>query len=174
MGTDRVKLFDKVLGDRILAMDQDELTGFLEENSDVLSQKTYWGFMAYGAEGTSVSATVKELLETDYTLSGLRSAVVRDFACGDEEILIDYWGCYAHLFVGNPAGSISSLDYLQDEEEETFLLLRAEHVEQMVNSLRQHSDDLSVMNETTIAKLDEWRALCATNPRYLVAYLFDF
>src|ERR1044071_7676795 len=56
-------------------------------------------------------------------------------ALGDEEIYLDYWGCYAEVFDGHPEGSISSLDYLPDEEDETFLLLRPEHVDRMIKSL---------------------------------------
>ena len=148
MGTDSVKLFDKALGDRILAMDQHGLVTFLHENS--------------------------QIPDSELTLPQLKSQAVFDFAFGDKELLLDYWGCYAHVFDGNPAGSISSLEYLPNEEEETFLLLRAEHVEQMVHSLREHMDDLRVMREKEIDELDEWRQLCAGNHSYRVAYLFDF
>ena len=148
MGTDSVKLFDKALGDRILAMDQNGLVKFLSERS--------------------------QTTDSALTLPQLKSQAVFDFAFRDEEILVDYWGCYAHVFDGHPAGSISSLEYLPDEEEETFLLLRAEHVEQMVQSLREHSDDLRVMREKDIDQLDQWRELCAGNDSYRVAYLLDF
>lgn len=50
-------------------------------------------------------------------------------ALGDEEIYLDYWGCYAEVFDGHPEGSISSLDYLPGQEEEIFLLLRPDHVD---------------------------------------------
>ena len=148
MGTDSVKLFDKALGDRILAMDHHGLVTFLRENAHIV--------------------------DNELTLSQLKSQAVFDFAFGDEELLVDYWGCYAHVFAGNPAGSISSLEYLPDEEEETFLLLRAEHVEQIVQSLREHMDDLRVMREKDVDQLDEWRQLCAGNDNYRVAYLLDF
>jgi hypothetical protein len=39
MGTDRVKLFDKTLGDRILAMDQVAIVHFLEDNPNILSYR---------------------------------------------------------------------------------------------------------------------------------------
>ena len=95
-------------------------------------------------------------------------------ALGDEEIYLDYWGCYAEVFDGHPEGSISSLDYLPDEEEETFLLLRPDHVDRMIKSLREHSDDLSIMDEEQIGKLEKWRDFCAANPNYMVAYFIDF
>jgi hypothetical protein len=43
MGTDRVKLLDKTLADRILAMDQDGFVQFLNENSKILSGRTVRG-----------------------------------------------------------------------------------------------------------------------------------
>jgi hypothetical protein len=148
MGTDSVKLFDKAIGDRILAMDHNGLVKFLGENSHIL--------------------------DSELTLHQLKSQAVFDFAFDDKEILLDYWGCYAHVFSGHPAGSISSLEYLPNEEEETFLLLRAEHVEQMVRSLREHMDDLRVMREKDINQLDQWKEVCTINDNYRVAYLFDF
>jgi hypothetical protein len=177
MGTDRIRLFDKPLGDSILAMDQHGLIQFLEQNLDKLSHRT-WHFNPVDFElkqnGGSITDVVQRLLDEDYTLPQLKSSMVQDFAFGEEEILIDYWGCYAALFVDHPEGSISSLDYLPDEEEETFVLLRAEHVARMTASLRAHIDDLSVMDAKQIEKVEEWQALCSTNPNYLVAYQFDF
>ena len=95
-------------------------------------------------------------------------------AFGDEEIFLDYWGCYAEVFDGHPEGSISSLDYLPEEEDETFLLLRPDHVDQMVRSLYNHLDNLSVMNKGQIEKIERWRDFCIANPNYMVAYLFDY
>lgn len=95
-------------------------------------------------------------------------------AFGDEELPLDYWGCYAEVFDGHPDGSISSLDYLPDQEEETFLLLRPDHVGQIVRSLRDHLDDLSIMDKEKIDKVESWKEYCSTNPDYLVAYVFDF
>jgi len=95
-------------------------------------------------------------------------------ALGDEEIYLDYWGCYAEVFDGHPEGSISSLDYLPDEEEETFLLLRPDHVDRMVRSLNEHRDDLNIMDKEQLEKLERWRDFCAANPSQMVAYIFDF
>ena len=120
MGTDSIKLFDKVLADQILETGGDPLT-----------------------------------------------------ALGNEEILLDYWGCHSHVFDGNPPGSISSLNYMSDEDGEIFVLLRPEHVDLIVRSLLAHADDLRVMNAEQVAKVAKWRDYCRTNPRYFVAYMFD-
>src|SRR5918911_2094222 len=91
----------------------------------------------------------------DKTLADRMLAEGRDplVALGDEEIYLDYWGCYAEVFDGHPEGSISSLDYLPDEEDETFPLLRSDHVDRMIKSLHEHRDDLSIMDNEQIDKL---------------------
>ena len=94
-------------------------------------------------------------------------------ALGGEEIYLDYWGCYAEVFDGHPDGSISSSAYLPDEEDETFLLLRPEHVDQMIKSLYEHRDGLSIMDNEQIEKLERWKDFCAANPSHRVAYMFD-
>jgi hypothetical protein len=94
-------------------------------------------------------------------------------ALGDEEILLDYWGCHSYVFQGNPPDSISSLDYVSDEDGEMFVLLRPEHVDLIVRSLLAHAGDLRVMNMEQVAKVAKWRDYCRSNPRYLVAYVFD-
>ena len=95
-------------------------------------------------------------------------------AFGDEEIHLDYWGCYAKVFDGHPEGSISSLDYLPGEEEETFLLLRPDHVDRMIKSLHEHIDHLTIMDKEQIEKIERWRDFCVANPSHMVAYMFDF
>ena len=95
-------------------------------------------------------------------------------AFGDEEIYLDYWGCYVEAFDGHPEGSISSLDYLPDEEEETFLLLHPQHVDRIIKSLRKHINELTVMNKEQVEKIEKWRDFCLENPGYMVAYIFDY
>ena len=177
MGTDSVKLFDKILADQILAMDQQDLVGFLEKNLGELQHKPFVlnpVFFEMTEHNTSVSETVARVLATECNLSDLKVEIAQDFGFGNEEIHLDYWGCYAKVFRGHPEGSISSLDYLHEELEETFLLLRPEHVKQMTKSLREHIDDVTVMDLEAIEKLERWTDLCVTRTGYYVAYLFDF
>ena len=176
MGTDKAQLFNKALADQILAMEQAPLVRFVEENIDVLKRKPFnLSLIVFEMEqrGGSVSDAVGRLL-SEQTFTRVRADVAEDFGFVDEEIYLDYWGCYSHVFKGHPEDSISSLDYLPDQEEEIFLLLRAEHVDQMIKSLHEHADDLSVMKIRDIEKLEEWRDLCAADQRYMVAYLFDY
>ena len=177
MGTESIKLFNKTLADQILVMERVPLTRFLEANIDILKQKEFTlNSVLYEIEqnGGTVSDAVETLLSSESTLTGLKTEVAQDFAFGDEEIHLDYWGCYAEVFDGHPEGSISSLDYLPDQEEEIFLLLRPDHVGQIVKSLHEHLDDLSVMDREKIEKVESWEEYCAANPGYMIAYVFDF
>lgn len=177
MGTDSVKLFNKALADQILAMRRGPLTSFLEENIGALQQKrSTLSLIVFemGQNGGSVSDSVERLLSGEQTFTELRVDVAQDFAFGDQEINLDYWGCYAHVFNGHPESSISSLDYLPDQEEEIFLLLRPEHIDQMIESLHEHADDLRVMSTGDIETLEQWRNFCGDVPGYMVAYHFDY
>lgn len=94
-------------------------------------------------------------------------------AWGDEEIFLDYWGLYEQVFDERPGGSISSRELRPGEEGETFLLLRAEHVERIIRSLLSHVDELSLMNKEQIATLEKWKSLSYATHRHMVAYIFN-
>ena len=177
MGTDRIKLFNKTLADQILAMELQPLANFLTNNASVLKQKKFVSnpvFNEVEENGGAMAEALERLLSDGYTLAGLKSEIVEDFAFGDKEISLDYWGCYAEVFVVHPAGSISSLDYLFDQEEEHFLLLLPNHVDQIIESLYAHLDDVKRMGKEKIEEVVHWRDYCLTNPGYMVAYEFDF
>jgi hypothetical protein len=175
MGTDRLRLFNKALADKFLTMELESLTGFLEDHIETLREKNSLSTVLFEVEesGTSVAHAVHRLVSEEITLNALRIEVIEDFAFSDEEIYLDYWGCHI-VFDGCPEGSISSLDYLPDQEEETFWLLRPDHLDQMIRSLYEHLDDLTIMNRGQIEKLEGWRDYCVANPSYLLAYMFDY
>jgi hypothetical protein len=94
-------------------------------------------------------------------------------AWGEEEIFLDYWGCYEQVFAKRPNGSVSSRELLQPEEEGMFLLLRSEHVDQIIKSLYSHIDELSVTTREQLATLEKWKSLSLANHRHMVAYIFN-
>jgi hypothetical protein len=175
MGTDSIKLFDKALADQILAMEREPLIRFLEANIGILKQRDSLSTVLFEVEqsGSPVPEAVDRLLAEEFTLTGLKEEVVYDFAFRDEEIRLDYWGCYI-VFDGDPEGSISCLDFLPDQEEEIFRLLLPKHVDQMISSLYEHIDELSIMGKEDIEKVQKWRDYCAANPDFMVAYMNDF
>jgi hypothetical protein len=94
-------------------------------------------------------------------------------AWGEEEIFLDYWGLYEQVFGERPEGSISNRDLLQPDEEGTFLLLRSEHVGQILKSLYSHVDELSVMSKEQLGTLEKWKSLSLATHRNMVAYIFN-
>ena len=94
-------------------------------------------------------------------------------AWGEEEIFLDHWGLYDQVFDERPKGSISSRELLKPEEEGTFLLLRSEHVDRIIQSLYGHIDELSVMTKEQLGVLEEWKSLSLANHRHMVAYIFN-
>jgi hypothetical protein len=94
-------------------------------------------------------------------------------AFGDEEIFLDEWGLYERVFDERPRGSVSSRDYFQPESEGTFLLLRAEHVEQIIKALRSRLGQLRITTAEQLATLERWWDLSLANHRHMVAYIFN-
>lgn len=94
-------------------------------------------------------------------------------AWGAEEIFLDHWGYYENVFPVRPSGSVSNRDLLQPEGEETFLLLRSEHVEEIIKSLRSHLDELRVTTVEQLDTLERWKSLSLANHRHMVAYIFN-
>lgn len=94
-------------------------------------------------------------------------------AFGDEEIFLDEWGRYERVFGERPRGSASSRDYFQPESEGTFLLLRSEHVEEIIKALRSRIGELRVTTAEQLATLEKWRDLSLANHRHMVAYIFN-
>jgi hypothetical protein len=62
---------------------------------------------------------------------------------------------------------------MQPEEAGTFLLLRSEHVDQIIKSLHSHIDELSVMTVEQLGTLEQWKSLSLANHRHMVAYIFN-
>ena len=94
-------------------------------------------------------------------------------AFGDEEIFLDEWGLYERVFDKRPRGSVSSREFFQPESEGTFLLLRSEHVEQIIKALRSHLDELRITTVEQLATLEKWRDLSLANHHHMVAYIFN-
>lgn len=178
MGADWIQLYDKNLSDQILEMNRQALTHFLENNIDALKTKEKRGAVSSSSvvsviEGEKCSvAKAVELLLQEEKLKDFKIQIASDYCFGEEWIYLDYWGCYAHVFPeGEPKGAISGSKYL-GEDECDFLLLQPEHVDRIIKSLQEHSDDLSV--KTRIDRIEYFRDFCREHSGYWVAYRFDF
>jgi len=183
MGTDWLQLFDKRRSDKILAMNRQGLTRFLEENLDELKEKDRRDIGTHSSivfimnqDKVSVFQAVNKEL-ADSGLRDLKLRVALDFCLGEEWIYLDYWGCYAHVFSeGDPKGSILSEKYLPDKNYDGFLLLTLEHVERIIKSLKEHANDLPVMKRmgAGVERVEYFRDFCRGHPGHWVAYHFDY
>jgi hypothetical protein len=91
-----------------------------------------------------------------------------------ERIPVDYWGCFVEVFPsGKPPGAVSVLVLFSNQQEEHFLLLRPENVARMIENLRTHVNELTVMTSAEVEQLDSWRERCSQDPGLMVAYYFD-
>jgi len=111
-----------------------------------------------------------DMLALDEEITGCRPL---RRAWGDEEIFLDYWGRYEQVFDKRPAGSVSSQDLLQPESEGTFLLLRSEHVGEIIEALRSHATELRITTAEQLDTLERWKDLSLANHRHMVAYIFN-
>ncbi len=70
--------------------------------------------------------------------------------------------------------TISSLELFPDDlDGETFILLMPSHVDKILESLRKHTKDLTIMSEKEIDKISQFKNFCAQNNDFMVAYIFD-
>lgn len=181
MGTDSVQLFNKTLGDQILAMEKSALIQCAEENLGKLKRrKRICGYIhssipfQLNQHGGSVAEAVERLISDKTPLSQLKIDLLHDLAFGEEEIYLDYWGCYAEVLNrGNLQGSFSSITYFGDEEGRYHFLLPFQ-VDLMIRSLKKHPKDLPVMGKAGVERLEYFRDFCFSHPEYWVAYIFDF
>jgi hypothetical protein len=181
MGTDSVKLFNKTLSDRILGMTKSGVIRYVEENLESLKEIEKSGGFVHSLvlfemnNGAGfVAQAVERLIAEGNPLKQLKDELIHDFAFGEERIYLDYWGCYAEVFTeGDPKGSLSSMKYF-GYEEDLYLFLKPSHVDRMTRSLKEHLNDLRIMGEAEIERLEYFRDFCAGHPGYWVAYLHDF
>ena len=112
----------------------------------------------------------KKLIE-----SGAEQDEIWESCFTEDEIYLDYYGCLSHLDGFGWENTISSLEILPNEEdEETFILLQPIHIDKIIESLRNHTKELTIMSEKEIDKIVQFKTFCAQNQDFMVAYMLDF
>jgi hypothetical protein len=172
MGTDWVRLFDKRLCDEIVALDRTALTIFVSSRLGELDQ--YNEFRFGFAEDVPVPDRIQHLIESGLSEQQLKYVLVDSLCVFGERRHLDYWACYAEVFNDDPPGSIPDREIFPHVQEEQFLLLRPEHVDQMIRSLDAHRREVTVMEEKDIALLRQWRDRCMIDNGTMVAYFLDY
>ena len=175
MGTDTLKLFDRQVAESILAMDRNALAQYLDSRAEELRKCpafTLPGHLLEFVRSENPSLYLNELLGGGLSLDELKADIVYHIAFGDEEIFLDYWGCFAEVLGGDPDQPLDGTEYLPALEEPGFCLLSVRHVDQILASLQVHRHELQV--DTDLDLLAAWRERVAGEPAVCVAYVFDF
>ena len=171
MPTDQVALFNKGRCDQILQLHFSELPKFLQPFLSTLDRSSRLG----QDFDLSVPAAqrITRLRQSGFGEEDIRGMLIRSLCLSPERISLDYWACYALVFGEDPPGSIPDYELLPHRQSQEFLLLRAEHVAKMLDTLSILRRKLTVMSDTAVAVLQFWKDRCASDPNWMVAYLFD-
>jgi hypothetical protein len=159
MGTDWARLFDKRQCDEILALKPSEVPRFAQDRLHLFAEFNEWRDR-FGEE-ESASERLKYKLVDSLCVTG-------------DWLYLDYWACYAEVFVTDPPGSIPDYELFPHLEEQGFLLLLPTHVDRMLASLAAHHSELRVMSPEHVAQLRQWRDECARDSEKMVAYFLDY
>jgi len=172
MGTDWVRLFNKQLCDQIIALAPANTAAFVESHFSLLHD--FSEFKCGFSQDVPASVRLARLLEQGRSDEQLKADLVEHLCVSGDRLAIDYWGCYAEVFSsGDPPGSIPDYKLFPHIEEQTYLLLRPDHVEQMLASLERHRHEIRIMLEPQLAQLREWKTQCSKDSGLMVAYFYD-
>jgi len=171
MATDQVALFNKGRCDQILKLTYSNMPEFLQpylatiDRSSRLSQDF--------EPNTPAAERISRLQHNGFSEEDIQGMMFRSLCLSPERILLDYWACYALVFGEDPPGSIPDYALLPHRTSQEFLLLQASHVQTMLDTLSILRRKLTVMSDTAVAVLQFWKDRCASDPTWMVAYLFD-
>ena len=172
MGADWVCLFDKRLCDEIISLAPANIPAFVESHLSVLHD--FSEFKCGFAENVPASIRFRELREKGRTDEELRADLVDHLCVSSDRLTVDYWGCYAEVFgSGDPPGSIPDYKLFPHIEQQTYLLLRPEHIDRMLALLEEHRNEMRIMDEPQLAQLRQWKVRCMEDASYMVAYFYD-
>jgi hypothetical protein len=172
MGADWVCLFDKRLCDEIVSLIPANIPAFVESHLSVLRDSSE--FKCGFAQDVPVSIRLGQLREQGRTDEELKADLVDHLCVSGDPLTLDCWSCYAEVFAnGDPPGSIPDYSLFPHIEQQEYLLLRPEHVEQMLASLEEHRGDVRLMQEAQLSKLRQWKMRCMENTGYMLAYFYD-
>ena len=173
MGADWVCLFDKRLCDKILSLSSANIQSFVDSHLSELRWSSE--FKCRFAEDVPANVRVKQLREQGLTDEALKADLVDHLCVISDDLTVDYWGCYAEVFSsGDPPGSIPDYRIFPHIKEQRYVLLRPEHVEQMLASLEEHRPEVQVMQEGQLRQLRDWKTRCVEDSGHMVAYFYDY
>lgn len=176
MGTEYLQRFDWGLAARIRNMSVVELAVLLGER--------FPGWLATGRRPFSEAfriasrthpaflAILGELLAEGATLTELQNDAVYDLCLQGEDVRLG-WDALSEILHSDPEDALSSLDVLPGTDEEVFLLLRPQALDEIVRGLEARGMTSAAQTPAPMEALARLRAACAASPGQLVAYCFD-
>jgi hypothetical protein len=170
MATDQVALFDKRRCDQILHLTDSEMSDYLQPHLSTMDRSNRLG-QDFDASAPAAQR-IARLRKTGFSEEEIQGMMIRSLCISPERISLDYWACYPLVFGEDPPGSIPDYELLPHRQSPEFLLLRADHVQEMLDTLSILRRKLTVMSDTAVAVLQFWKDRCASDPNWMVAYLF--
>ena len=172
MGADWVCLFNKRLCDEILSLTPTNIPAFVQLHLPALRE--FSEFKLGFEQDVPASIRLERLRKQGRTDEELKADLVDHLCVSSDRVILDYWGCYAEVFAtGDPPDSIADYRIFPHIQQQGYLLLRPEHVGQMLASLEEHRRELRIMTEPQLNQLREWKMQCVEDPGYMVAYFYD-
>ena len=203
MGTDNVELLDKRAAEIIIHGSKADLIALVEARTRPIIGppvwREYWDAARESMQEFSREVKVEDRFKAIATsareIAAIKSELIREL-CTSDWLYLDYWGCTAEVFGGvDPPGATKWEEFVAPmfpdgppeppvhyDEDGSVLwietsgryLLSSSDTNAMIASLRKHVQDLSVMCEADIAKLERWHHFCAAHPDFCVVYQIDY
>ncbi len=175
MGSEYLRRFDWGLAARIRAMSVVELAVLLAERFPAWSATGRRPFSEAlriaTRSGRPFLAILGELLAEGSTLTELQNDAVYDLCLQGEDVRLG-WDALSEVLHDDPEDAVSSLDVLPGTDEEVFLLLRPQALDEILRGLAARGPS-ALPPPLPLEALARLRDACAAAPGQLVAYCFD-
>jgi hypothetical protein len=176
MGTEYLQRFDWGLAARIRSMSVVELAVLLAERfpswSSAGRRPFSEAFRIASRTHQPFLAIVTELLAEGATLNEIQNDAVYDLCLQGEDVRLG-WDALSEVLPSDPEDALSSLDVLPGTDEEVFLLLRPQALDEILRGLEARGREVPARGPAPIEALARLREACAAAPGQLVAYCFD-
>jgi len=170
MATDQVALFNKGRCDQILQLTYSDMPQFLQPHLSTMDRSSR---LSQDFEPHIPAAhRISQLQQNGFTQEDIHGMMIRSLCLSPERIQLDYWACYPLVFGEDPPGSIPDYTLLPHQKAQEFLLLQPDHIQIMLDTLSILRRKLTVMSDTAVAVLQFWKERSASDPGWMVAYLF--
>lgn len=184
MENDRLKLFNQGLLERLPEMNDDQLWEFVQSKAEFAKQAGMRKiatavFHAYYHSAKRFREFFLEEIE-EYR-EGVIFTLALDFCLEGEEISLDFWARCGYLDNADSCDVITSDRLMPPIDEDSdqayykkyFHLLEPHHVENIIRSMENNFEKLTVNTREDIAKIKQMKQCCLDNENYKVAYIYD-